>query len=235
MKVVGIIGYKKSGKTTLGNRLSQVLMKRGLKVAVFKNAAHHDVSTETDTGKYREHCHFVAALSSGGVSMFLRGARSLEEILAFAESDIVLVEGFKRERTFPKIVCLRAREEQEELFDGLQLFTASLRKGISDFEIGSDAHIEEMADRVLEKAFKLPALDCGRCGHETCYELAREIMRGRKAPADCVFQDPSVRLQIDGESVPPDTHPPALLAKAILPLFPSLKHRKKATITIRIS
>ena len=95
VKVVGIIGFKKSGKTTLGNRLSEALMNRGLKVAVFKNAAHHDVSTETDTGKYREHCHFVAALSSGGVSMFLRGARSIEEILSLAESDIVVLEGFK--------------------------------------------------------------------------------------------------------------------------------------------
>ncbi len=96
MKVVGIIGFKKSGKTTLGNRLSKALMDRGLKVAVFKNAAHHDVSTETDTGKYREYCHFVAALSSGGVSMFLRGARSIEEILPLAESDIVVLEGFKK-------------------------------------------------------------------------------------------------------------------------------------------
>ena len=141
MKVVGIVGFKKSGKTTLGNRLSKALMNRGLKVAVLKNVAHHDVSAETDTGKYREYCHFVAALSSEGVSMFLRGARSIEEILPLAESDIVLVEGFKREGTFPKIVCLMDRDEQEDLFDGLQLFTASLQKGISDFEIDNDDHI----------------------------------------------------------------------------------------------
>jgi molybdopterin-guanine dinucleotide biosynthesis adapter protein len=233
VKVVGIIGFKKSGKTTLGNRLSGALMNRGLKVAVFKNAAHHDVSTETDTGKYREHCHFVAALSSGGVSMFLRGARSIEEILSLAESDIVVLEGFKQEKTFPKIVCLRDRDEQDELFNGLQLFTASLQKGIADFEIDDDMHVERMADAVLERAFKLPALDCGRCGHPVCYDLAREIVGGRKAPADCVFHDPSIRLQIDGKTVSPERLPGAIL-KGILPILPSLKDGKKAAITIEI-
>jgi molybdopterin-guanine dinucleotide biosynthesis adapter protein len=208
-------------------------MNRGLKVAVFKNTAHHDVSTETDTGKYREHCHFVAALSSGGVSMFLRGARSIEEILALAESDIVVLEGFKQEKTFPKIVCLKDRDEQGELFNGLQLFTASLKKGIADFEIHDDMHVERMADAVLERAFKLPALDCGRCGHPVCYDLAREIVAGRKAPADCVFHDPSIRLQIDGKAVSHEKLPSALL-KGILPLFASLKDGKKAAITIEI-
>ncbi|MBN1105107.1 MAG: molybdopterin-guanine dinucleotide biosynthesis protein MobB [Deltaproteobacteria bacterium] len=233
MKVVGIIGFKKSGKTTLGNRLSAALMNRGMKVAVFKNAAHHDVSTETDTGKYREHCHFVAALSSGGVSMFLRGARSVEEILSLAESDLVVLEGFKQERTYPKIVCLRDREEEKDLFDGLQLFTASFRKGISDFEIDSEVHVERMADAVLEKAFKLPALDCGRCGRPACYDLAREIVGGRTTPADCVFHDLSIRLRIDGKTVPLERLPGALLT-GILPILPFLKDGKKAVITIGI-
>jgi molybdopterin-guanine dinucleotide biosynthesis protein B len=233
LKVVGVIGFKKSGKTTLGNRLSKALMNRGLKVAVFKNAAHHDVSTETDTGKYREHCHFVAALSFGGVRMFLRGARSIEEILSLAESDVVVLEGFKQEKTYPKIVCLRDKEEERDLFDGLQLFTASLRTGISDFEIDNDIHIERMADAVLQRAFKLPALDCGRCGHPLCYNLAREIVGGRKSPSDCVFHDPSIRILIDGKPLSPENLPGALL-KGILPLLPSLKDGKKAAITVEI-
>jgi len=235
VKAVGIIGFKKSGKTTLGNRLSRALSNKGLRVAVFKNVAHHDVSTETDTGKYREHAHFVAAVSSEGVSLFLRGARSIEEVLAFSESDVVLVEGFKQEKTYPKIICLRDKGEEEDLFDGLQLFTAGFQKGLADFEIDNDAHVEKMADRVIEKAFKLPALNCGRCGLDSCYDLARVVVKGEKSPEACVFLNASLSLQVDGKAVSTEDFSPDILRKAFLSLLPSLKNCKgEATISILI-
>jgi molybdopterin-guanine dinucleotide biosynthesis protein B len=65
------------------------------------------------------------------------------------------VEGFKKERLFPKIVCLREKEEKEELFDGLELFTASFKEEIADYLISSDEHVREMAALALEKAVEI--------------------------------------------------------------------------------
>jgi molybdopterin-guanine dinucleotide biosynthesis protein len=60
-----------------------------------------------------------------------------------AGCDLILVEGYKHERLFPKIVCLREREEKEELLDGLELFTASLKEGLR-LPI-SNEHVRQMA------------------------------------------------------------------------------------------
>jgi molybdopterin-guanine dinucleotide biosynthesis protein B len=65
------------------------------------------------------------------------------------------VEGFKRERLFPKIVCLREKEEKEELFDGLELFTASFKEEIADYLISNDEHVREMAAIAMARAFEL--------------------------------------------------------------------------------
>ena len=53
--VVGIVGWKKSGKTTLVVRLIEELTRRGLKVATVKHA-HHNFQIddkETDSARHR--------------------------------------------------------------------------------------------------------------------------------------------------------------------------------------
>jgi len=72
-----------------------------------------------------------------------------------SDCDWVLVEGFKKESRFPKIVCLREKEEKEELFDGLELFTASFKEGVADYLISDDEHVREMAAVVLKKAVEV--------------------------------------------------------------------------------
>jgi len=49
-------------------------------------------------------------------------------------------------------VCLREKEEKEDLFDGLQLFTASFKEGIADYLISNDDHIRKMATLAGERA-----------------------------------------------------------------------------------
>jgi molybdopterin-guanine dinucleotide biosynthesis protein B len=185
VKAVGIIGYKKSGKTTLGVRLAKELADMGHRVGVVKHASCAIVFAEADTSKYRPYASVISATSPGDTEVILRGERSIEEILSYYECDIVLIEGFKREKTFPKIVCLRQAEEKQELFDGLELFTASFKKEISDYDIMDDSHLRAMA-RTLEKA-SLPKHDCGLCGHKTCLELARTV-RGKATIEKCVTQ-----------------------------------------------
>ena len=60
-------------------------------------------------------------------AVFWKKSLSLENIIPYLEADTVLVEGFEKEKTYPKIVCLRGepddadRDQSEDLFDGLAI------------------------------------------------------------------------------------------------------------------
>ena len=102
--VIGIAGWKNSGKTTLAVRLIGELTRRGYCVSSLKHA-HHDFqidTAETDSARHRRAgAREVAIVSPDrwAVIAELKGRPepSLEEMLArLAACDIVVVEGFKR-------------------------------------------------------------------------------------------------------------------------------------------
>ena len=234
MKAVGIVGYKKSGKTALVIRLSQELARMGHRVAILKHVSGGIDFPDTDTSRFRSHVPFVAAISSRESEIILKGKKRIEEILKFCDHDIVLLEGFKREKTFPKIVCIRNEGEKRELFDGLQLFSASFKESISDFTIGNDDHMDKMAAIVLERSFKLPSLNCGHCGYESCYELAREIVGGKETIDKCVSLNPPISIKVDGTMFPLNPFTSGLFKSTILAMLSSLKGFKKGTVEIEI-
>ena len=153
MKAVGIIGYHKSGKTTLGVKLCKELASNGLHVGVVKHVSCELQFADADSSRYRAFASVVAAASAVEAEIIVKGGKSLEDMLRYcSDCDLVLVEGFKKESLFPKIVCLREKEEKEDLFDGLELFTASFKEGVADYLISDDDHVQEMAAVALEKA-----------------------------------------------------------------------------------
>ncbi|PDQ20816.1 molybdopterin-guanine dinucleotide biosynthesis protein B [Mesorhizobium sanjuanii] len=104
-RVFGITGWKNSGKTTLTEKLVAELARRGWKVATVKHA-HHDFDIDkpgTDSFRHRHAGATEVAIVSGrrwALMHELRGEDEpkLDEILSrLAPSDIVLVEGYKRE------------------------------------------------------------------------------------------------------------------------------------------
>ena len=112
--VMGLIGRSGSGKTTLAAAVLRILAARGWRVCAVKDAHHHiDLDTPgKDTWRYRE---------SGASRVILRtperwtvltetpqGAPGIDELLKeTGDADIVLVEGFKHEGSFPKIEVRR--------------------------------------------------------------------------------------------------------------------------------
>jgi molybdopterin-guanine dinucleotide biosynthesis protein B len=205
----------------------------GYRVGVLKHAGEIDLP-DSDTAKYREQVPIVSAVAPTESEIIIKGERTLGEMLKYFESDIVLIEGFKREKTFPKIVCLRDENEKKELFDGLELFTASFHKDISDFDILNDDHVMKMAAVAFERGFKLPELDCAHCGYETCYELAREIVQGHESTEQCVSLTPPISVKIDGDSFPLNHYTSNLFKNTIMAMVSSLKGYKKGTIQIEI-
>jgi molybdenum cofactor guanylyltransferase/molybdopterin-guanine dinucleotide biosynthesis protein MobB len=107
--VVGVAGWKNSGKTTLVERLVAELVGRGFRVATVKHSHHHDLSVEaegTDSARHRRAGASAVALLSPTRWAILRDASAvvwhegpeppLAAVVAhLAPADIVIVEGLK--------------------------------------------------------------------------------------------------------------------------------------------
>jgi molybdopterin-guanine dinucleotide biosynthesis protein MobB len=103
MKVISVVGTKKTGKTTLVTALVRSLKQYG-KVGTVKNMAGHPV----DKGDTRRHFEAGAdaVIGLGDGQLKLTRGGTLESVLAELQEDgmnFVIVEGFKHS-SLPKIV-----------------------------------------------------------------------------------------------------------------------------------
>ncbi|HXG51313.1 MAG TPA: molybdopterin-guanine dinucleotide biosynthesis protein B [candidate division Zixibacteria bacterium] len=124
-KVVLVVGFKKSGKTSLVEKLVPELTARGYRVATIKH--HHSavpVETDrpgTDTWRHRQAgATAVALVCPTEVSLFqaTENPAGLDRILPyFAGNDLVLVEGF-HDQAAPKIEVLSPTEPAARLCNG---------------------------------------------------------------------------------------------------------------------
>ncbi|MFU0841695.1 MAG: MobB domain-containing protein [Burkholderia sp.] len=112
-KTVGFIGFSGSGKTTLATAVAAELVRRGHRIAALKNA-HHGMDIDRpgkDSWRYREAgAKQVIIRSDCRWAMLAETPEppSVDELLArFDGADIILVEGFKNEGSFPKIEVRR--------------------------------------------------------------------------------------------------------------------------------
>jgi molybdopterin-guanine dinucleotide biosynthesis adapter protein len=126
-RVIGIAGWSGAGKTTLLVRLIAVLAQRGLRVATIKHA-HHAFDVDRPGKDSYEHrkagaAEVIVSSAARWVVMHELGGgaeATLADLLRkVSPCDLVLVEGFKRER-LPKIEVFRralgtpALHEQDE-------------------------------------------------------------------------------------------------------------------------
>ncbi|MGH7066695.1 MAG: molybdopterin-guanine dinucleotide biosynthesis protein B [Acetobacteraceae bacterium] len=123
MRIIGVVGWHASGKTTLVCRLIPLLAERGLRVSTLKHA-HHGFDVDQpgkDSWQHRAAGAaevLVASANRWALIHELRGAPepTLAGLLAhMGPADLVVVEGFKRE-PHPKIETYRRANGMEPLF-----------------------------------------------------------------------------------------------------------------------
>ncbi len=104
-RVIGVCGFKNSGKTTLVEKLVRHLTEQGFKISTVKHA-HHDFDIDhegRDSFRHRKAgASEVAVVSQNRFAIMneLRGAEppTLDEILAkLSPCNLVIVEGYKRD------------------------------------------------------------------------------------------------------------------------------------------
>jgi len=229
MKVIGIVGYKGSGKTHLGINLARELRRRGYTVAIVKHMRGPLDFPDKDTGLYREYCDKLIAISDEGRTEFFQGKTDLEQVLNSLDTDFVIVEGFKEKKFFPKILCLGGEGEEKELSNGLEIAL------VGKSHLDPDRDISTIADIVIRKAFMLPGIDCGDCGLASCYDLAREVLEGRRKISDCTRLAGEVEVRVAGEPMELNPFVSDILKKTIRGFLSGLKGFRKGKIRIRIA
>ncbi|MBN8913523.1 MAG: molybdopterin-guanine dinucleotide biosynthesis protein B [Rhizobiales bacterium] len=171
--VVGVAGWKNSGKTTLVERLVATLVRRGYRVSTIKHS-HHDVSFEaegTDSARHLRAGAQEVALISPRRWAVLRAGQQIawreegEPALAtvvrhLAPADIVIVEGLKRAQ-IPKIEVRRTAQGDGPPLaaDDPFVFAIAADHGIADGRVPSFAldDVAGLADALLTAGgVKLP-------------------------------------------------------------------------------
>lgn len=113
MKLMGIVGWKNSGKTTLVTKLIEIYNARGIRVSTIKHAHHAYVMDQkkSDTAQHvASGAHEVMIAAQGRWALQHEGGDTpdLTTLLTkLSPVDLVLIEGFKSE-PHPKIFCHRA-------------------------------------------------------------------------------------------------------------------------------
>lgn len=160
MKVIGIVGWKNSGKTTLASALIRELSRRGLIVNSIKHA-HHLVDVDqpgTDSYKHREAGAREVILAGGqrfAIMHELRGNTepTLDELLArLGPCDWVVVEGFKT-HAHPKIEVHREDGSRAPLYREDTSIIAVATDYAPDFS-GPAFHVDDVsgiADFILNR------------------------------------------------------------------------------------
>jgi molybdopterin-guanine dinucleotide biosynthesis adapter protein len=116
--ILQVIGYKKSGKTTLVCELIQRFSSLGLRVGSIKHDAHEFVIDHegTDSSRHQQAGAVVSAITSPSqTAMMSSMGTSLDRLIQQLDEmgnslDLIIVEGFKTE-SYPKIVLLRSDED----------------------------------------------------------------------------------------------------------------------------
>jgi len=173
--VIGIAGWKHSGKTTLVVRLIEEFTRRGLKVATVKHA-HHAIdidNSDADSARHRRSgARQVAVISNARWVLITELAEAREPTLGevishFDGCDLILVEGYKS-AAIPKIEVRREEAQtQQPLADSDPMVIAiAADHPVDDARVPVFAldDIAGIADHIARALGPLGSSRCGKSG-----------------------------------------------------------------------
>lgn len=118
-KILQIVGYQNSGKTTLMEQLIGQAASEGLRVGTIKHHGHGGIPAADHSKDSIRHeqagARVTAVEGEGTLRMSIHQSNwQLSDILAIYASfsmELILIEGYKNEH-YPKVVLLRREEDQ---------------------------------------------------------------------------------------------------------------------------
>lgn len=122
VKVLQVVGFKNSGKTTLISRWVRLLKAHGFTVSVLKHHGHASSlalpDEQTDGVQFFESGADASLVSGAGTTQLLLNEEpdfaQLVKLATMNEPDVLLIEGFKQEHE-KKVVLLRDEADWKSL------------------------------------------------------------------------------------------------------------------------
>lgn len=145
LKILQVVGFKNSGKTTLIADWTELLSQQGKNVAVIKHHGHGGALQMPD-----QNADSMVMLEAGATSSLAYGDGCIQlhiqrqeaklskliELVQWSQPDVVLIEGFKG-ADYPKVVLLREENDWEELskLTGIECVIAQTQIELSNYSL----------------------------------------------------------------------------------------------------
>ncbi|MFD1737080.1 molybdopterin-guanine dinucleotide biosynthesis protein B [Bacillus salitolerans] len=120
-RIIQVVGYQNSGKTTLISQLTKMLTEEGKTVGVIKHHGHGGIpylgDDDKDSEKHRSAGAKVVAVEGNGTIQLTAtdtkwNLSSIINIFESFELDSIIIEGYKSE-SYPKVVMINDAEDVE--------------------------------------------------------------------------------------------------------------------------
>jgi len=238
------------GKTYIASSVLAKLKLKGYITAAIKHAAHDIDIKEKDTDKYIEAGADITIASSHklGVIYYSKWIDSLDYILGFINTPIVIVEGFKNYENGDVVAIVDNIDEFKDLSkyvkgDIIAIICNNkslIRASEINVKMFNKDEVNEIASFIELRALKflenqLPQSNCGLCGFETCSAFAKAYAIG-KASQCPVISD--IKLVIDSKDIALNPFVKNILRSTINGFISALKgvpqQRKRISIDIAL-
>lgn len=211
MKIIGVIGTKNTGKTTLVTKIVRKLVDEGYRVATLKHTHTGFDFADKDTGKHRE-AGAELVVGSGEETFFLLGRKMvLDELVGtiqlLGDFDFLVIEGF---REMPHANISTSTENE---------FT--IRK-VDPFSL-KEEELDELIEVIKNRSYcLLQGLNCKKCGFESCRDFAMAKVQGAADDINCKSQPKRALLRINGHPVPMNPFVQEFISKTVLGMIDAL-------------
>jgi len=200
--------------------------------------------------------HEITTIRKGDKTKF--GWNDLQSLIKKGEVDVIIAEGFrelvKADEQIPKIIVLKTKNEAVDAIKECKNILAIVGfkpQKLPSFQRSSyfkaPNKLRELADLVESQLKpqlklrdwlqKLPGLDCGLCGFNSCLELAKAIVERRSTIEKCrTLERKTVTIKIDDKTIPMNPFVQDVARSIVLGFVSILKDAKiKGDETIHIT
>lgn len=235
--IIQIISAKKGvGKTALGTKIVNELKVRGFRTAIIKHAYHRIDVHGKDSERYKKAgAETIVLVSEDEIGFFTKRNIEVESIIQMLpiKENIVIVEGFKRIKGYPKIIVLENPSELKGLVNVMKdcmaivcKYPCELPENITCKKY-TFSDIEQLVDDIVNYSINkiladLPGTDCGLCGYSSCKDFTYAMLKGEKNLVDCPVKL-SVDIKVNGKRIYLTPYPKRVLTSILKGYLTTLK------------
>jgi molybdopterin-guanine dinucleotide biosynthesis protein B len=161
LKIVALIGYTNSGKTSTLLEIIKELVSRGYVVNTVK-AIHIEGFSIDQKGKdswrhQQAGATVTATRSDVETAILYKKSMNVKELITFFDADYLILEGFTKEENIPRILCAKNIEEIDDRFnESVFALSGIISNDMQEYNgikvINGLTNVKELVDLIEEKA-----------------------------------------------------------------------------------